>query len=150
MGARAAGIAGGPAVFDARAEGDRMDSSQGAVLVMEPGTSESAEAAVTPLTEAHFAEVRQAVRDRRRVKGAARTALSSGSITLMMGVLAAPFVLVWPSASGVMIVAGMCAVGAVELVGYRRMRQAVPSAMLMKKNRGTWTKGSGPIQSQPP
>jgi len=105
-----------------------MDSPQGAVLVMEPERRESAEEAVTPLTDAHFAEVRQAVRDRRRVKGAARTALSSGSITLMIGVLAAPFVLVWPSASGVMIVAGVCAVGAVELVGYRRMRQAVPSA----------------------
>ena len=122
------GIAGGPAVFDARAEGTRMDSPQGAVLVMEPERRESAEEAVTPLTDAHFAEVRQAVRDRRRVKGAARTALSSGSITLMIGVLAAPFVLVWPSASGLMIVAGVCAAGAVELVGYRRMRQAEPSS----------------------
>ena len=128
MGADATGIAGGPVVFDARAEGDGMGSAEGAVLVMEPGTSESAEPAVPTLTDAHFAEVRQAVRDRRRVKGAARTALSSGSITLMIGVLAAPFVLVWPSASGVMIVAGMCAVGAVELFGYGRMRRAEPSS----------------------
>ncbi len=105
-----------------------MDSAESAVVVMEPERRESSEATVPTLTDAHFAEVRQAVRDRRRVKAAARTALSSGSITLMIGVLAAPFVLVWPSASGVMIVAGMCAVGAVELFGYRRMRRAEPSA----------------------
>ena len=128
MGARAAGVADGAAVLDAHVWESDMDASAGAVLVAEPERRESAEAADPPLTENHYAEVRQAVRARRRVRRAARTALSSGSITLMIGVLAAPFVLVWPSASGLMIVAGVCTVGAVELVGYGRMRRAEPSA----------------------
>lgn len=105
-----------------------MDASAGAVLVAEPERYEPADAAGPPLTEGHYAEVRQAVQARRRVKAAARTALSSGSVTLAIGVLAAPFVAVWPSASGVLIVAGVCAVGAVELVGYGRVRRAEPSA----------------------
>ena len=128
MGAHAAGVGAGAAVFDAHMGDTEMDASAGAVLVAEPERRASAEAAGPPLTETHYAEVRQAVRARRRVKGAARTALFSGAVTLAIGVLAAPFVLVWPSASGVMIVVGVCAVGAVELVGYRRVRRAEPSA----------------------
>jgi len=105
-----------------------MDASAGAVLVAEPERQDSAEASGPPLTEADYAAVRQAVRARRRVKRAARTALSSGSVTLAIGVLAAPFVAVWPSASGVMIVIGVCVVGVVELVGCGRMRRAEPAA----------------------
>jgi len=103
MGALAAGVADGAAVLDACVGESEMDASAGEVLVAEPERRESAEAAGPPLTETHYAEVRQAVRARRRVKGAARTALFSGAVTLLIGVLAAPFVAVWPSASGVMI-----------------------------------------------
>jgi len=104
-----------------------MEAVAGAVLV-EPETHKPDEAADPPLTARHYAEVRQAVRARRRVKGAARTALFSGAVTLAIGLLAAPFALVWPSASGVIIVVGVCAVGAVELVGCGRVRRADPSA----------------------
>ena len=100
----------------------------GTVLVAEPERHEAAEEAGQPLTEAQYDEVRQAVRARRRVKGAARTALLSGAITLAIGVLAAPFVAVWPSASGALIVLGVSAAGAVELVASQRMRRAEPSA----------------------
>jgi len=100
----------------------------GTVLVAEPERHEAAEEAGPPLTEAQYDEVRQAVRARRRVKGAARTALLSGAITLAIGVLAAPFVAVWPSASGALIVLGVSAAGAVELVASQRMRRAEPSA----------------------
>jgi len=105
-----------------------MNTSAGAVLVAEPERRAPFETADPPLTERHYAEVRQAVRARRRVKGAARTALFSGAVTLAIGLLAAPFALIWPSASGVIVVVGVCAVGAVELVGYGRMRRAEPSA----------------------
>jgi len=81
-----------------------------------------------PLDESHFDLIRQAVVNRRAVKAASRTALASAATTLGIGALSLPFVLFSPSWDAAMVVAGVCAVGVVEYVGYRRMRQAQPSA----------------------
>ena len=72
--------------------------------------------------------IRQAVVCRQAVKKAARVSLCSAVVTLAIGVLAIPFVLIWPSWSGVFVTAGVCAVGVVEYAGRKRMKRAVPSA----------------------
>jgi hypothetical protein len=83
---------------------------------------------VSPLEESHYAMVQRAVVSRKAVKRAARTALGSAAVTLFIGLSALPFTLIWPSASSLMVVVGVCVVGVVEYYGYQRMRQALPSA----------------------
>jgi hypothetical protein len=82
----------------------------------------------SPLGEADYAAVRQAVVDRRAVQRACHTALSSAIVTLLIGASSFPFVLLWPSASSLFIVAGISAIGVMEFLGYRRLRKADPAA----------------------
>ena len=96
-----------------------------------PQAPPAASAAASPLTDDHYALIRQATRDRKAVKSAARTALFSAATTLFIGVSALPFALIWPSLSSLVIVAGVCVIGGVELMGSRRMRQADPRAPAM-------------------
>ena len=84
-----------------------------------------------PLTDDHYALLRQATRDRKAVRRAARTALASGAVTLFIGASALPLALIWPSLTSLAIVAGVCVIGVVELLGSRRMRQADPRAATM-------------------
>jgi hypothetical protein len=99
-----------------------------APAAVSPATARAVGAAAAPLDESHFAEIRQAVVSRKAVRAAARTALGSAVTTLFIGASALPFTLIWPSASSLMVTAGICAVGVVEFYGYRRMRRAEPSA----------------------
>jgi hypothetical protein len=92
-----------------------------------------------PLDESHFALIRQAVISRRKVKNAARTALSSSMVTLVIGVPALLCAIFWPSWRSLLIGAGICFVGVVEFLGHRRMRRAEPSAAgLLGRNQLTF------------
>jgi hypothetical protein len=72
--------------------------------------------------------VQEAARAYKPIKRAALIALVSAVATLAIGAIAVPFTLVWPSFSSALITVGICAVGAMEFAGYRKMRQADPSA----------------------
>jgi hypothetical protein len=93
-----------------------------------PGAPAGAGAGASPLTEAQSVEVREAIGRRKAIKRAARTALGSSITTLGIGILSLPFVLFWPSASAIFVVAGILVVGAVEFVGHQRISRADPSA----------------------
>ena len=87
-----------------------------------------ADADAPPLTEAHFAMVRQAGVRRRKLTHAARVAWTSSAIILCIGVpwlLAAAAGRNW---AGLLVAAAVCGAGAVEAAGCRRMRAARPGA----------------------
>jgi hypothetical protein len=88
-------------------------------------------AAGSPLDEPQFVLVQEAARNYKPIKRAAWTALSSAVLTLVIGITALPLALIWPSPAGVMIVVGLCAVGVVEFLGYRKMRRADPAAAVL-------------------
>lgn len=81
-----------------------------------------------PLSESDFLVVRQAAVCRKAVRAAARTSLISAEITLSIGVIALVLSAMWRDLGGALMAAGVCAVGAVEYSGYRRMRRADPAA----------------------
>lgn len=88
-------------------------------------------ASTSPLEESDFERIREAVKAHKAVRRATRTALSSASVTLVIAFAAMPFTLIWPSVSGLLVLAGISAVGIVEFLGYQRMRRADPSAPKM-------------------
>jgi hypothetical protein len=92
------------------------------------GSLSAAPAAASPLDESQFALVQEAARTYKPIKKAARTALGSAITTLVIGAVAVPFSLVWPSFSGIFITVGVCAVGVVEFLGYQKLVKADPSA----------------------
>ena len=112
----------------------REPSGPGAACLTTPTAPESpvvparSACAAPPLEEAHFAAIRQAVVDRRAIRRACRTALSSSVVTLLIGASSLPFVVIWPSLSGLFIVAGICTIGIMEFLGYQRLRRADPAA----------------------
>ncbi len=93
-----------------------------------PAPAKAAQAATAPIGEGELALIREAVVRRRKVKSAAGVARSSAVVTLVIGFLALPFVALSPSLSGVVIVAGVIAVGAREWMGYGKMRRAEAGA----------------------
>ena len=101
---------------------------QGHLETARSGAKNSSSAADSPLDEAHFSLIRQAVRGRKRIDSAARTARSSSIVTLVIGGLGVAAGLIWWSWLGMLTCLGVLAVGAVEFVGYLRMRQARPGA----------------------
>jgi len=82
----------------------------------------------SPLDESQFALVQEAAQNYKPIKKATRTALGSAITTLVIGVSAVPLALIWPSFSGALITAGLCVIGVVEFMGYRKLRQADPAA----------------------
>jgi hypothetical protein len=92
------------------------------------GSSPAAPPPASPLDESQFALVQEAARIYKPIKKAAWIALGSAITTLMIGAVAVPFSLVWPSFSGILITVGLCAVGVVEFLGHRKLVQADPSA----------------------
>ena len=82
----------------------------------------------SPLDESQFALVQEAARTYTPIKKATRTALSSSIVTLLIGASAVPFLLIWPSFSGLLITVGLGVIGAVEFLGYRKLRKADPAA----------------------
>jgi len=93
-----------------------------------PPPSPAEPTATSPLSEADFAAIRQAVLDRQAVRRACHTARSSAITTFVIGLLAAPFVVLWPSAIGAFAVVGICTIGVLEFLGYRRLQKADPGA----------------------
>ena len=93
-----------------------------------PAPAKAAQAAAAPIGEGELALIREAVVRRRKVKSAAGVARSSAVVTLVIGFLALPFVVISPSLSGVVVVAGVIAVGAREWMGYGKMRRAEAGA----------------------
>ncbi|GAH85776.1 unnamed protein product, partial [marine sediment metagenome] len=61
----------------------------------------------SPIGEQEWGLVREAAVRRRKVKRAAGTARGSAIVTLVIGLLALPFVVVSPSFSGLVVVAGI-------------------------------------------
>jgi len=94
---------------------------------MKNGTGGDASEA-SPIGEREWGLVREAAVRRRKVKRAARVALASAITTLAIGVAALPFVLVSPSFSGLVVVAGILVVGVREWKGYGKMRRAEAGA----------------------
>ena len=92
------------------------------------GSSPAAPPPASPLDESQFALVQEAARSYKPIKKATRTALGSAITTLVIGVSAVPLALIWPSFSGALITVGLCVIGVVEFMGYRKLRQADPSA----------------------
>jgi hypothetical protein len=84
-----------------------------------------------PLDESDFLLIHQAAVRRKSIRGATRTALTSSVATLFIGISAIPFVLLWPGWLGGLAATGLCIIGVVEYKGYRRMRQADPTAARM-------------------
>jgi hypothetical protein len=82
----------------------------------------------SPIGEREWGLVREAAVRRRKVKRAAATARSSAIVTLVIGLAALPFVLVSPSFSGLVVVAGILVVGVREWKGYGKMRRAESGA----------------------
>ncbi|MCX5649524.1 MAG: hypothetical protein NTX40_10605 [Planctomycetota bacterium] len=64
----------------------------------------------SPIGEREWGLVREAAGRRRKVNRAARVARSSAITTLAIGLAALPFVVVSPSLSGLVVVAGVIAV----------------------------------------
>ena len=95
---------------------------------MQTGPEAAANAAAAPIGEGELALIRQAVARRRKVKRAAGVARGSAIVTLAIGLAALPFVVVSPSLSGLVAVAGIIAVGVREWMGYGKMRRADPGA----------------------
>ena len=77
-----------------------------------------------PLTEAHFAMVRQAGVRRRKLTHAARIAWSSSAVILCVGIPAFLFAAILRDWADLLLASAICAVGAVEFAGHRRMRGA--------------------------
>jgi len=86
------------------------------------------ESRASPLDETQYALVQEAARLYRPIKRAARTALASSVVTLIIGASAALSVLIWPSLAGAFITLGLGVIGVVEFLGSRKMRQADPAA----------------------
>ena len=80
------------------------------------------------LDERGFLLIRQAAARRRAIGKAARTAKTSGVVTLVIGISAVPMLALWPSWLAAVLAFGLCVIGAVELRGHRMMRQADPAA----------------------
>ena len=93
-----------------------------------PPMESKAPARQAPLEETDFLLIRQAAFRRKAVKNAARTASASAATTLVIVFAAVPLLIFWPSWSGVMVVAGLSVIGAVEFRFSRRMRRADPAA----------------------
>jgi len=104
----------------------------GAVLRSTPPVSGESPAAAppsaSPLDESQFALVQEAARTYKPIKRATWTALSSSIVTLLIGASAVPFLLIWPSFSGLLITVGLGVIGVVEFLGYRKLRKADPAA----------------------
>ena len=82
----------------------------------------------SPIGEKELALIRQAAVRRRKVQRAAAVARSSAVATLVIGFLALPLVVVSPSLSGVVVMAGVIAVGVREWMGQEKMRRAEAGA----------------------
>lgn len=81
-----------------------------------------------PLSEQHFALIRQASASRKAATKAARVALNSSIVTLFLGIATVPLICWYPSWIAAVMAVGLCVIGVVEYMGCRRMRQADPSA----------------------
>jgi hypothetical protein len=88
----------------------------------EPVLVEPLEAAATEAADAAYAET--------MVRKGAGTAFASSITTLVIGVGAVIFTVIWPSLASAYITAGVLVVGTVELIWSRRLRQADPKAPL--------------------
>jgi hypothetical protein len=92
------------------------------------GSSPAAAPPASPLDESQFALVQEAARIYKPIKRTAWIALGSSIVTLLIGAVAVPVTLFWPSFPGVLITVGLCVIGVVEFLGYRKLVQADPSA----------------------
>ena len=81
-----------------------------------------------PLAESDYVLIRQAAGRRKAIRNASRTAATSATITLSLGVLALLTLPLWPSWQAALIAVGLCVIGAVEYLGRRRLRQGDPAA----------------------
>jgi hypothetical protein len=81
-----------------------------------------------PLDERDYLLIRQATVRHKAIRTAARTALASSVTTFLIGILAVPFVLLWPSWEGAVIAVGLCLIGMVEYMGCAKIRRADPAA----------------------
>ncbi len=75
-----------------------------------------------------LAVVEEASRTYRPVKRAAFIAIVSAIVTLIIGILAFPFVLIWPSLSSAFIILGILFVGIMEFKGHKKLKEADPGA----------------------
>ncbi len=82
----------------------------------------------SPLSEEDFALLRHALVGRDPVRRAARTARFSAASILVIGAAGIPITLFWPSWLSLVMVAGICAIGAIEYIGARRMQRGDVSA----------------------
>jgi hypothetical protein len=89
----------------------------------------------SPLNESHLAQIDDARRVFKVIRRAQWTALSSSVTTLIIGVVAVPFLIFWPSVASALITVGLLVVGVVEYLGYCKLRQADPAAAtLLSRN----------------
>jgi len=88
----------------------------------------STPAPVSPLSEDDFQLLRRAAAARRPIRRIAGTARFSAVTTLLIGVGGIPLLVFWPSGTALLTVVGICTIGLIEFIGYRRIRRGVPSA----------------------
>lgn len=84
-----------------------------------------------PLTEEHFAIIRQSIANRACVDRTARTARISGKTILAIGLLSLVMSLLSWSVPAVIVTSAICVIGIVELRGAEKLRDADSSACTM-------------------
>lgn len=80
-----------------------------------------------PLREEDFLRIRQAAEEFKAIRKTTGTAKTSATITLCIGVAALLWEFPFSDLLGTAVAAGVCAVGGVELAGYRRIRRGLPA-----------------------
>jgi len=84
-----------------------------------------------PLDASHFLLIRRAAAARKPVLRAARTARASAITTLAIAFLGLLFLALSPDLAGLLVVCAVGVIGAVEYVGYLRLRRTEPSAAVL-------------------
>lgn len=95
---------------------------------VEGGVFRPAPSSVPPPTAEQLRVLMRAAETRRPIRAAASKARFSAVTTLIIGLLGLPFMVLSFSWSSMAITLGVCVIGAIEYVGYRRLRLGLPSA----------------------
>lgn len=100
----------------------------GSPLTAAPAGAADARSAADPLTPADHDLLRRCAAARRPIRRAARVARGSAISILVIAAAGVPLLVFSPSVGGLVMVAGIGAIGCCELVGSRRMRRGEPGA----------------------
>jgi hypothetical protein len=93
-----------------------------------PGTAIPVARPASPLSEADFQAIREAVAARRPIRRAARVATCSALSILVVAIGAVPIAMFSPSIENAVVAGALCIICHLEYAGARKMRQGLPAA----------------------